>query len=77
VGQVSEPVKTRFGYHLIKVEQRDSKTFDELRPEIDKRMRPDLAKKSMDDMRKNAQVTLDESYFATPAPAAPAAPAAK
>ena len=78
VGQVSEPVKTRFGYHLIKVEQRDSKTFDELRPEIEKRMRPDMAKKAMDDLRKTGQVTLDESYFAAPpAPAAPLAPAAK
>jgi parvulin-like peptidyl-prolyl isomerase len=72
-------VKTRFGYHLIKVEQRDAKTFDELRSEIEKRLRPEIAKKAMDDMRKTAQVTLDESYFATPtaAPAPPAAPAAK
>ncbi|MBI2681352.1 MAG: peptidylprolyl isomerase [Candidatus Solibacter usitatus] len=77
VGQISEPVKTRFGYHLIKVEQRDAKTFDELKPEIEKRLRPDMAKKSLDDMRKSAQVTLDESYFAAPAPPAPAAPAAK
>jgi peptidyl-prolyl cis-trans isomerase C len=76
VGQISEPVKTRFGYHLIKVEQRDAKTFDELKPEIEKRLRPDMAKKSMDDLRKSAQVTIDENYFAVPA-AAPAAPAAK
>jgi len=73
VGQISEPVKTRFGYHLIKVEQRDSKTFDELRPELEKRMRPDIAKKTIDDLRKNGQVTLDESFFAA-APAVPAVP---
>lgn len=74
VGQVSEPVKTRFGYHLIKVEQRDLKTFDELRPQLETRMRPDLAKRAMDDLRKNARVTLDESYFAV-APAPPVPPA--
>jgi len=40
VGQVSEPVKTQFGYHLIKVEEHDVKSFDEVKPELEKRMRP-------------------------------------
>ncbi|MGH9661601.1 MAG: foldase protein PrsA, partial [Bryobacteraceae bacterium] len=30
-GEVSEPVKTQFGYHLIRVDQREEKTFDEVR----------------------------------------------
>jgi len=32
VGQVSEPVKSKFGYHLIKVEQHETKTFAEVKP---------------------------------------------
>lgn len=37
VGQVSEPVKTQFGYHLIKVEEKIAekvKSIDDVRPEL-------------------------------------------
>ncbi len=69
IGVVGEPVKTQFGYHIIKVEQRDSKTFDELRPEMEKKMRPDLARKTMEDLRKGSTVVVDESFFGAPATA--------
>jgi peptidyl-prolyl cis-trans isomerase C len=68
VGQVSEPVKTQFGYHLIKVEQRDVKTFDEVRPDLEKRMRPDMAREAVETMRKQVPVTLDPSFFGPPPP---------
>lgn len=61
--QVSEPVKTQFGYHLILVEQREAKTFDEIRPELEKKMRPELAKQALEDLKKATPVTLDETYF--------------
>src|SRR4029079_13799707 len=56
VGQVTEPVKTQFGYHLILVEKHEVKTFDEVRPEIEKKIRPELAKKAVDDLRKQTPV---------------------
>jgi len=40
VGEISEPVKTQFGYHIIKVEQRELKPFDEAKPEIEKSSAP-------------------------------------
>jgi parvulin-like peptidyl-prolyl isomerase len=70
VGQISEPVKTQFGYHIIKVDQREAKTFDELKPDIEKRMRADMARQTMDDLRKKSAVVIDESYFAVAPPAA-------
>jgi parvulin-like peptidyl-prolyl isomerase len=63
VGQVTEPVKTQFGYHLILVEKHETKTFDEVRADIEKKIRPELAKKAVDDLRKQASVTIDESFF--------------
>ena len=36
MGQVSEPVKTQFGYHIIKITSRNAKTFDEAKAQIEK-----------------------------------------
>ena len=68
VGQIGEPVKTKVGYHLIQVQQHDSKTFDEVRPDLEKKMRPELAREAVENLRKQATVTMDESYFGGPGP---------
>lgn len=77
-GQVSEPVKTQFGYHLIKVEKHTTKTFEEMKPELEQRARPEAANKAVEEMRSKAEVKFDDAYFAPPAPPAapPAAPGA-
>jgi peptidyl-prolyl cis-trans isomerase C len=71
VGQVSEPVKSQFGYHLILVEKHESKTLDEVRPEIEKKLRPELAKQAVDNLRKQTPVKVDDSFFGPAAPASP------
>ena len=69
VGQVSEPVKSRYGYHLIKVEQHDTKTFDEVKADLEKKMRPELARSAVENLRRQTSVTLDDAFFGpTPVP---------
>lgn len=63
IGQISEPVKTPFGYHLIKVEERGAKPFDEAKPDIEKKMKPQMVREAMDKVKKDTPVTLDDSYF--------------
>lgn len=76
IGQISEPVKTQFGYHIIKVDQRDVKPFDEVKPEIERKLRPEVARSAVENLEKKTTVIMDDSYFGPPPPPpTPAAPA--
>jgi parvulin-like peptidyl-prolyl isomerase len=58
-GEVSEPVKSPFGYHIIQVEDRQAKSFEELKPELETKARPELAKKAVDELVGKAKVIYD------------------
>lgn len=49
VGEVGPPVKTDFGYHIIKVENRKEKTFDEMKEQL----RANSLEKAYDTFAKN------------------------
>jgi peptidyl-prolyl cis-trans isomerase C len=63
VGQLGEPVKTQFGYHIIKVEEHSAKTLDEVRPQIEQQMKPQMTQKAVDEVRNSAQVVINDQYF--------------
>jgi parvulin-like peptidyl-prolyl isomerase len=63
LGQISEPVKTEFGYHLIKVDERPIKTFAEAKPDIERQLKPQTTQKALDSIKTAAGVTLNEAYF--------------
>lgn len=62
--QVSEPVKTQFGYHVIQVLDNKQRTFDEVKAEIKEKSGPELRSKIMEELRRKYPVTIDEEYFA-------------
>ncbi len=72
VGVVTDPVKTPYGYHLIKVESHVTKPLAEVRPDIEAKLRPELANAAVEAMRKSASVQIDDAYFGPPAPPAAA-----
>ena len=63
IGQVSEPVRTDFGYHVIKITSRTSKTFEDAKPEIEKKIKPTLTKEAMEKIKAQTPVTLNEDFF--------------
>jgi peptidyl-prolyl cis-trans isomerase C len=71
VGQVSEPVKTQFGYHIIKITERTSKTFDESKPQIERELKPQMTREAVNQIKAHTAVTLNETYFGGTAPSGP------
>jgi peptidyl-prolyl cis-trans isomerase C len=67
-GQVSDPVKSQFGYHIIKVESIENKTFDQVKGEIEKKVRPEKTNQAMDEIQKSVKVVYDPVYFGMPTP---------
>jgi peptidyl-prolyl cis-trans isomerase C len=62
-GELSEPVKSPFGYHVIEVQAKESKSFEEVRPDLEKRMRPEQAQKAVEDLQKKNPAVLDPDFF--------------
>ena len=66
VGEISNPVKTQFGYHIIKVTDKEKKkSFDEMREEIEyevKKSKLDTSKvqSKLDELMKEANVDIKD-----------------
>lgn len=71
IGELSQPVKTQFGYHLIQVQERGAKPFDEVKPEIERRLQSEAAQKAMDAIKAAGKPVLDPTYFGAAGPAVP------
>jgi len=63
VNDVSEPVKTQFGYHIIQVTKHDTKKMEDVKNEIADKVTPEMAQKSVEAIRDKASITFDQSYF--------------
>jgi peptidyl-prolyl cis-trans isomerase C len=68
VDKISDPIKTRFGYHIIQVKKRDIPPLDDVKEDITEQLRPQKLEAMIDDLKKQNQTTLDEGFFGPPAP---------
>jgi peptidyl-prolyl cis-trans isomerase C len=63
IGQLSQPVKTQFGYHLIQIQSRKASTFEEAKQTIERKQKPEIGRKAIEEVKKRYTVVLEESYF--------------
>ena len=76
IGEVSEPLKTQFGYHLLQVQERGARPLAEVQGQIEQRLQPEAVRKMVNELKAGNKIVLDPAYFPAPAPAvAPAKPA--
>lgn len=77
VGSLTEPIRTQYGYHIIKVEEHGSTPFEQVKATLEKNERQNRLQAALEKMKTDAKVTFNETYFPpTPPPAATPAPPA-
>ena len=67
-GDISEPVRTPFGYHLIQVHTHAPKPMADVKDDILTQLKPELARKALEDIVSKTKYDLNEAFFG-PAPA--------
>jgi parvulin-like peptidyl-prolyl isomerase len=67
VGDVSEPVKTQFGYHIITVTDRTEsapQSFDEVRDNIRRALISEYVESLLDDLQNKAKIEIKNPDYA-------------
>jgi hypothetical protein len=65
-GELSQPVKTAYGYHIIKMEERrPTKSFEDLRPDLEKNLANEAARKFVEDLKAKTKISIDPDFSAS------------
>jgi parvulin-like peptidyl-prolyl isomerase len=63
-GEISQPVKSDFGFHIIQLLEQRIRPFEEVKEEVREKSYPELRLALLDDIKKKTPVWVDEDYFA-------------
>lgn len=74
-GEISEPVQTPFGYHIIQVQTHSVKSLDDVKAQIVGILRPQKARDAVSSLVSKTKVDLSDAFFGPDPAAHPAAPA--
>ena len=67
-GDITQPVKTQFGYHIIKIEEHTMTPFEQVKATLEKNAKQKKLRDTLDAIKENAKPVYDAAYFAPPAP---------
>jgi peptidyl-prolyl cis-trans isomerase C len=68
-GEISQPVQTPFGYHIIQVQSHSLKSLADVKQDILAQLKPDVARKEVDDLVNRSKFEINESFFGPGPPA--------
>ncbi len=71
VGDVIGPVRTQYGYHVIKVDAHEYTPFASVKATIEKKEHQKALQAKLDAMKNDAKPVFNEAYFPPPPAAAP------
>lgn len=61
--EISQPIKTQYGYHLVRVIKRSANTFEDARPHIVILLKAVAVDKQVEAMKQAQPVTLNPAFF--------------
>lgn len=67
-GEISRPVKSEFGIHIFRVDDRRPAPYEQVRPMIVRKLQQDAVATAVDKLEKSARVEKDPKYFSAGAP---------
>jgi peptidyl-prolyl cis-trans isomerase C len=72
-GEISQPVKTQFGYHVIQLQDKKVQPFEDVKAELAGKQGGEQLDALLKDLRKSGTVNVDDAYFgpAQPRPQMP------
>ena len=75
-GEISQPIRTQFGYHLIRVDDKKTRTLEEVKPDIENLLRRQKVEVALENLKKAVKVDLNPQFFPAPPSSPPEAPTA-
>jgi peptidyl-prolyl cis-trans isomerase C len=63
MNEISQPVKSQFGYHLIQVQEQKNQKFEDVRSLVEQRLKSERPRQMAEEIKKRAGITIDASQI--------------